>query len=82
VLTHTPDFPLDGAFVFGAGGNMRSGISRFLFPIGLTLGRRIDLDNSPVSFSPYVQPTMFLRGGNNISTQLMWVRYPCQHRVG
>jgi len=71
-VTHTQDFPLDGAFVFGMGGNFRSGFQRFLIPGGLTLGRRVDLKDSNVSFSPYVQPTAFLRGGNNINTDMIF----------
>jgi hypothetical protein len=72
VVTHSEDFPLDGGFVFGMGGNFRSGFSRFMFPMGVTLGRRINLENSEVSFSPYVQPTAFLRGGNSIPTDLIF----------
>ena len=72
VVTHSRDFPLDGAFVFGVGGNFRSGFSRFIFPMGLTLGRRIDLEDTDVSFSPYAQPTAFLRGGNNVGTDLIF----------
>lgn len=71
VLTHDKDFPLDGAFVFGAGGRFRSGQSRFMIPGGLSLGRRIGVDNT-ISFTPYVQPTAFLRGGNNISTDMIF----------
>ena len=72
VVTHSPDFPLDGAFVVGMGGNFRSGFSRFLFPVGVTLGRRLDLEDSQVSFSPYAQPTVFIRGGNNINTDMVF----------
>ena len=66
VITHTIDFPLDGALVVGAGGNFVSGNSVLLFPVGLSLGRRIDPQGSTVSIIPYAQPTMFLLAGNNV----------------
>ena len=60
VVTHTSDFPLDGALVFGAGARLVSGASELIVPVGLSLGRRLDLEDSPVSIVPYVQPTAFL----------------------
>jgi hypothetical protein len=66
VITHTIDFPLDGAIVVGAGGNFVSGNSALLFPVGLSLGRRIDPQGSTVSIIPYAQPTMFLLAGDNV----------------
>lgn len=60
VVTHTSDFPLDGALVFGAGARLVSGASELIVPVGLSLGRRLDLEDSPVSIVPYAQPTAFL----------------------
>jgi hypothetical protein len=60
VLTHTVDFPLDGALMIGVGGNFVSGASALIVPVGLSLGRRVDPQGSQVSIVPYVQPTMFL----------------------
>jgi hypothetical protein len=66
VITHNQDFPLDGALVFGIGGRFVSGNSLLLIPVGLSLGRRIDLENSAVSIVPYVQPTAtFVLGDNS-----------------
>jgi hypothetical protein len=72
VLTHTIDFPLDGALVLGVGGNFVSGNSTLIVPVGLSLGRRIDPQGSQVSIVPYVQPTMFLTadGGSNVNFTL------------
>ncbi|HMH83800.1 MAG TPA: hypothetical protein VK531_13105 [Gemmatimonadales bacterium] len=66
VITHTVDFPLDGALIVGAGGEFVSGSSAFLFPVGLSLGRRVDPQGSTVSIVPYVQPTLFLIAGDNV----------------
>jgi hypothetical protein len=64
VITHTVDFPLDGALVLGIGGNFVSGRSVLYVPVGLSLGRRIDPQGSSVSIVPYLQPTLFLLGGD------------------
>ena len=58
MITHTVDFPLDGAIVFGAGADLVSGGSELNIPLGLSLGRRIDPQGSTVSIVPYVQPTV------------------------
>ncbi|HTH65312.1 MAG TPA: hypothetical protein VL563_11520 [Gemmatimonadales bacterium] len=67
VLTHSEDFPLDGALIFGIGGNFVSGNSELIVPVGLSLGRRLDTESS-VSIVPYAQPTMFLTvdGGSDV----------------
>lgn len=67
VLTHSQDFPLDGALILGVGGNFVSGNSQLIIPVGLSLGRRLDTQSS-VSIIPYVQPTMFLTvdGGSDV----------------
>ncbi len=72
VITHTIDFPLDGALIVGAGGNFVSGNSALLFPVGLSLGRRIDPQGSTVSIVPYVQPTLFLIAGNNVADHVQF----------
>ena len=67
VLSHTVDFPLDGALVFGVGGAFVSGNSTLFVPVGLSLGRRIDFEGSSVSMVPYVQPTGTLVAGSGNS---------------
>jgi hypothetical protein len=67
VITHTEDFPLDGAVIFGMGGNFGGGSSIGIIPVGLSLGRRVDVQDSPISIVPYVQPTAFFVFGNGTS---------------
>jgi hypothetical protein len=67
VVTHTEDFPLDGALILGVGGQLSSGNSFVVVPVGLSLGRRIDPKDSKISIVPYVQPTGFLVAGNGTS---------------
>jgi len=64
VITHTVDFPLDGALLLGVGGNLVSGSAVMVIPAGLSLGRRIDPQGSTVSIVPYVEPTVFLLAGD------------------
>jgi hypothetical protein len=67
VLTHSVEFPLDGALILGVGANVVSHDSRLIIPVGLSLGRRLDTE-SGVSIVPYVQPTMFVAvaGGSDV----------------
>ncbi|HEV8265801.1 MAG TPA: hypothetical protein VGQ06_12710 [Gemmatimonadales bacterium] len=67
VLTHTVDFPLDGALILGVGGAFVSGNSVLFVPVGLSLGRRLDPQGSKISIVPYVQPTGFLVAGSGNS---------------
>ena len=64
VITHSVDFPLDGALVLGIGGWFQSGNSLLFVPVGLSLGRRLDVQNSSLSIVPYLQPTLFIVGGD------------------
>lgn len=66
VLTHSTDFPLDGALILGAGTRLVSGSSVLILPVGLSLGRRIDTETN-VSIVPYVQPTLFIVAGDTQS---------------
>jgi len=70
VLEHTESFPLDGAVVFGLGGQFVENFSTLVVPVGLSLGRRLDVEDSQVSIVPYVQPTAFLTAGSNQDTEL------------
>jgi hypothetical protein len=58
LVTHSEDFPLDGALTVGIGGVFYDGGSVVRVPIGLSLGRRIDSKSSGLSFVPYLQPVM------------------------
>jgi len=67
VVTHTEDFPLDGALILGIGAQLSSGNSVVTVPVGLSLGRRVDPRDSKISIVPYVQPTGFFVAGNGTS---------------
>src|SRR2546427_681990 len=60
VVSHTEDFPLDGALIVGIGGGFVSSSSALFVPVGISLGRRIDPKGSKISIVPYAQPTALL----------------------
>ena len=73
VLTHDEGFPLDGALTLGFGGRFVSGGSELLIPVGLSMGRRLDLEGSSISFVPYVQPVLtpvFASGNSHLDFTL------------
>src|SRR5574341_293181 len=71
VITHTEQFPLDGAIAVGVGGWIVSNANAVIVPAGLSLGRRIDLKNSPVKITPYAEPVLYLLGDDNALTDLV-----------
>jgi hypothetical protein len=58
VISHSQDFPLDGAFTGAFGAVFGGGKSGFLVPLGVSLGRQILLEDSNISFTPYVNPVI------------------------
>ena len=58
VIDQSQSFPLDGAFTVGVGGQFGNGVSQAYIPFGITLGRRVDLEDSNVSFVPYLHPVL------------------------
>lgn len=58
VISYTENFPLDGALTVGAGADFGEGPEIFLIPVGVTLGRRLQLEGSRTTFTPYVHPVL------------------------
>jgi len=58
LVTHSENFPLDGALTVGLGAQFLDGGTVLRTPIGLSLGRRIDSRSSGMSFVPYLQPVL------------------------
>ncbi len=58
ILTHSDDFPADGALILGLG--VQIGARDDLIPsVGVSFGRRIDLEDSDISIIPFVQPHLW-----------------------
>jgi hypothetical protein len=58
VLNYSETFPFDGALTVGFGGVFGEGDDVFLLPVGISLGRRFDVEGSSTTFVPYVHPNV------------------------
>ena len=58
VLNYSESFPLDGALTLGLGGRFGEGDDVFAIPLGVSLGRRFDMEGSNTTFVPYVHPVI------------------------
>jgi len=63
LIEHTDDFPLDGALTAGIGGSFGD-FSQGFIPVGLSLGRRVELEGG-FSFVPYLQPVIGFTFGDD-----------------
>ena len=57
IIQHSESFPLDGALTLGVGGNFGD-INIGFLPVGLTLGRKVDLEGTRTTFTPYFHPVL------------------------
>jgi hypothetical protein len=65
VVHYSVSFPLDGALTVGLGGQLGSDVDDFfLLPVGISLGRTFDLENSKTIFVPYLHPIISPVFGN------------------
>jgi hypothetical protein len=67
VVSYSESFPLDGALTVGIGANVGDGDDLYLIPVGFSLGRRFELENSKTVFTPYVHPVIVPRFGGGDS---------------
>lgn len=58
VVDHSTDFPLDGALTAGLGLEFGDGRTLARVPVGVSFGRRIQLEDSDVQFVPYFHPVL------------------------
>ena len=59
VVNYSESFPLDGALTIGLGGLIGEDVDDvFLLPVGISLGRRFDVEGSTTTFVPYVHPNI------------------------
>ena len=58
IVNYSESFPLDGALTLGFGGLFGEGDDLFLLPVGVSLGRRFDVEGSSTTFVPYVHPNI------------------------
>jgi hypothetical protein len=66
VVSYSESFPLDGSLTLGLGANVGDGPDAYYVPVGISLGRRFDLEGSNTTFVPYAHPVIVPRfGGGN-----------------
>ena|SRR6476646_9588790 len=74
VLSYSESFPLDGALTVGAGLNVGDGDDLIYLPVGLSLGRRFELEGSHTTFTPYAHPVILpvlgASGGSDVKFAL------------
>jgi hypothetical protein len=58
VVSYSESFPLDGALTVGLGTQIGDGPDLFFLPVGISLGRRFELEGSNTTFTPYVHPVI------------------------
>lgn len=69
VLSYSETFPMDGALTLGFGGILGEGDDVWLLPIGVSLGRRFDVEGSSTTFVPFVHPTIIPTFGGTDDVQ-------------
>ena len=73
VVRYSESFPLDGALTLGFGGIFGTDQEDvFLLPVGISLGRRFDIEGSTTTFVPYFHPNLVpvFGGGDDLQFTL------------
>jgi opacity protein-like surface antigen len=67
VVSYSESFPLDGSLTLGVGANVGDGPDHYYIPVGISLGRRFELEGSNTTFVPYAHPVLIptFGGGNS-----------------
>jgi opacity protein-like surface antigen len=67
IVSYSESFPLDGSLTLGVGGNIGDGTDAYYIPVGISLGRRFEMEGSSTTFVPYVHPVIVptFGGGNS-----------------
>jgi hypothetical protein len=58
VVSYSESFPLDGSLTLGLGASVGDGRDSYFVPIGVSLGRRFDVEGSNTTFVPYAHPVI------------------------
>ncbi|HET8837284.1 MAG TPA: hypothetical protein VFN08_21345 [Gemmatimonadales bacterium] len=73
VVSYSESFPLDGSITLGLGANVGDGPDAYYIPVGISLGRRFELEGSSTTFVPYAHPVIvptFGGGDSNVNFAL------------
>jgi len=66
-LSYSDNVPVDGSLTVGFGGNLGDGPDVYYLPVGVSVGRRFELEGSKTTFVPYAHPVIIptFGGGNS-----------------
>jgi opacity protein-like surface antigen len=67
VVSYSESFPLDGSLTLGLGADVGDGPDFYRIPVGISLGRRFDVEGSNTTFVPYAHPVIVPRFGSGDS---------------
>jgi len=73
VVSYSESFPLDGSLTLGLGASVGDGPDAYFVPVGISLGRRFELEGSNTVFVPYAHPVIvptFGGGDSNVDFAL------------
>lgn len=73
VVSYSESFPLDGSLTLGLGASVGDGRDAYFVPVGISLGRRFELEGSNTIFVPYAHPVIvptFGGGDSNVNFAL------------
>jgi hypothetical protein len=66
VLSYSESLPIDASLTVGLGANVGDGPDAYYLPVGVSVGRRFDLEGSNTTFVPYAHPVIVpIFGGGN-----------------
>ncbi len=75
ILSYSDAIPLDGSLTVGFGASVGDGPDFFRLPVGISLGRRFEVESSETTFVPYA-----LRGGHPASRRTTTSLWPGPRR--
>jgi hypothetical protein len=58
ILSYSESVPVDGSLTVGLGANVGDGRDAYYIPVGISIGRRFDLEGSNTTFIPYAHPVI------------------------
>ena len=68
VIGRSQSFPLDGGFIFGVGYDVDA--EQAIVPLGLSLGRRVNIDEGALYLTPFLQPTVVFASDSDFAVGL------------
>lgn len=72
VFRASEQVPVDAALTVGFGTQIGEGIAAFDVPVGVSVGRMLKIQNSQVTFTPYVHPVIVPVFGKDVNSDVLF----------